>query len=275
MQSKDSKQITVNGKQNMKILILGEIIGRPGRTKVKEILPSLLSEHSPDFIISNGEHLAGGKGLTPEKVLEMKEEAGIDFFTTGNHVFALHEITPALEDSHFPVVRPANYPPGVPGKEYKTVKIKSKKILIVNLSGRVFVQSSLDDPFRKIDEILKKEKTPFVIVDIHAEATSEKILMSDYLDGRVSILFGTHTHIPTSDFQILPKGTFYVTDIGMIGPVNSVIGLKKEVSRDRILRQMPAKYEVAPFGPTYFNAFLVELDSRGRAKNFQKIEKII
>lgn len=258
----------------MKILILGEIIGRPGRTKVKEFLPSILEKHSPDFVIANGEHLAGGKGITREKIEEM-QEAGIDFFTTGNHVFANSNVLPLLDDPNFPVVRPANYPPGVPGKEYKIVNHDKGEILIVNLMGRVFLKQQLDDPFRKIDEILKKEKAQFVIVDIHGEATSEKVLLGDYLDDRVSIVFGTHTHVPTSDSKILKNGTFYVTEIGMIAPADSVIGLKKEVARERVLRQLPARYEVAPFGPTYFNAVVVELNNKGRAKSFEKIEKII
>ncbi len=258
----------------MKILILGEIIGRPGRTKVKEVLPAILEKHKPDFVIANGEHLAGGKGLTKEKVEEMNK-AGIDFFTTGNHVLANKEIFPLLEDPTFPVLRPANYPPGVPGKEYKIVQALGRKILIVNLMGRAFIKASFDDPFRKIDEILKKEKTDIVIVDIHAEATAEKVLLGDYLDGRVSIIFGTHTHVPTTDFTILKKGTFYVTDIGMIGPIDSIIGLKKEISYERVLKQMPAKYEAAPYGPSYFNAFIIELDGKGKAKTLEKIEKVI
>jgi len=258
----------------MVILILGEIIGRPGRTKVKEILPSILKEYSPDFVIANGEHLAGGKGMTKEKIEEMRE-AGVDFFTSGNHVFAQSEILPLLDDPNFPVVRPANYPPGVPGKEYKIFTHNKGEILVVNLMGRVFLRSELDDPFRKIDEILKKEKTPFVIVDMHGEATSEKVFMGQYLDGRASIVFGSHTHVPTCDYQILKKGTFYVTDVGMIGPVDSIIGLKKEVAEERILRQMPRRYEVAPHGPSYFNAFIVELDNKGRTKKQEKIEKII
>lgn len=258
----------------MKVLILGEIIGRPGRTKVKEVLPSLLKEYEPDFVITNGEHLAGGKGLTEEKVSEM-QKAGVDFFTTGNHVFSQSEITPLLENSKSPVVRPANYPPSVPGKEYKIFSHNKGKVLVVNLLGRIFFREQMDDPFRKIDEILSQEKTPFVIIDMHAEATSEKILLGDYLNGRASIVFGTHTHVPTSDSRILDKGTFYVTDIGMIGPVDSVIGLKKEASYERIIRQMPSRYEVAPFGPCFFNAIIVELDKKGFAKKFEKIEKIV
>lgn len=258
----------------MKVLILGEIIGRPGRTKIKEVLPKMLKELKPDFVIANGEHLAGGKGLTEEKVEEMIA-MGIDFFTTGNHVFSQAVIKPMLEDEKAPVVRPANYPPGVIGKEYKIVRKDEQKILVINLMGRTFIRDALDDPFRKVDEILKKEKADVVIVDIHAETTSEKILMGDYLNGRVSIVFGTHTHVATSDSEILDKGTYYVTDIGMIGPKDSVIGMSKDVSRERILRQMPSKYEVAPYGPSYFNACLVELDKSGKAVKFDKIEKIV
>jgi len=258
----------------MKILILGEIIGRPGRAKIKEVLPDILKQYSPDFVIANGEHLAAGKGLTVEKMQEM-EDLGINFFTTGNHVFAHKEICPLLEDPKAPVVRPANYPPGVPGKEYKTVVAKGQKIAVINLMGRTFFRLEFDDPFRKVDELLKEIKTNFVIVDIHAEATSEKILMGDYLDGRVSIVFGSHTHVPTCDYQILKNGTFYITDIGMLGPIDSVIGLKKEVSRERVLMQMSARYEVAPYGPSYFHALIVDLNKEGRAINFEKIEKIV
>lgn len=258
----------------MKILILGEIIGRPGRTKVKEVLPKMIKELEPDFVIANGEHLSGGKGLTEDKVKEMTE-VGIDFFTTGNHVFSQSAVKPMLEDDSAPVLRPANYPPLVPGKEYKTVERSGKKILVFNLMGRTFFKESLDDPYRKADEILAKEKADIVIIDFHAETTSEKILMGQYLDGRVSIVFGSHTHVATSDSQILDKGTFYVTDMGMIGPVDSVIGVKKEVSEDRILKQLPARYEVAAYGPSYFNACLVELDKTGKAVKFDKIEKIV
>lgn len=258
----------------MKILILGEIIGRPGREKVKEFLPDLLKKLKPDFVIANGEHLAGGKGLTEEKVMEMNK-AGIDFFTTGNHVFSKPGVDKILEDSKEPIVRPANYPEGTAGKEYKTIKIKGKKIIVINLLGKAFINKEVDDPFIKADQILEKEKADIVIVDMHAEATSEKVLMADYLDGRASIVFGTHTHVPTSDSQIRPGGTFYVTDIGMIGPVDSVIGMKKDVSRERVLKQIPARYEVAPHGPTYFNAVFVKLNKEGRAEKFDKIESII
>ena len=258
----------------IKILILGEIIGRPGRTKVKEVLPSLLSEYEPDFVIANGEHLAGGKGISEIKIKELKA-IGVNFFTTGNHVFSKPGVDKILDDPKETVVRPANFPSDTPGKEYKTIKVKGKKLLIINLLGKAFINKEVDDPYIKVDQILKKEKADIVIVDIHAETTSEKVLMGDYLDGRVSIVFGTHTHVPTSDLRILDRGTFYVTDIGMIGPVDSVIGMKKEVSQERILRDIPAKYEVASLGPSFFNAILVELDSKGKALKFNKIEKIV
>jgi hypothetical protein len=258
----------------MKVLIVGEIIGKPGREKVKETLPSLLSKYKPDFVIANGEHLAGGKGLTPEKVKAMND-IGIDFFTTGNHAFSHAEINGMLDDIKGPVVRPANYPDGVVGKEYKILEKNGKKILIINLMGRTFFREELDDPYRKFDEIYKKEKADFIIVDFHAEATSEKVFASHYLDGRASIVFGSHTHVPTSDLQILPKGTFYVTDIGMVGPKDSVIGMDIKVSEDRILKQILTRYKVADFGPSYFNAIFVELADSGKAVEFEKIEKIV
>lgn len=258
----------------MKILIVGEIIGKPGREKTKEALPSLLKKYKPDFVIANGEHLAGGKGLTPEKVLEMNK-AGIDFFTTGNHVFSHAEINKMLDDENGPVVRPANYPDGVVGKEYKIVDVAGKKILIINLMGRTFFREELDDPYRKFDEIYKKEKADIVIVDFHAEATSEKVFASHYFDGRANIVFGSHTHVPTSDSQIMPNGSFYVTDVGMIGPTNSVIGMDIKVSEDRILKQLLTRYKVAEFGPSYFNAIFVQLENNGKASKFEKIEKII
>lgn len=259
---------------NIKVLILGEIIGRPGRTKVKEVLPALLKEHSPDFVIANGEHLAGGKGVSEKKVKELKA-VGINFFTTGNHVFSKPGVDKILDNPREVIVRPANFPEDTPGKEYKTLKVKGKKFLIINLLGKAFINKEVDDPFIKVDQILKKEKADIIIVDMHAETTSEKVLMGDYLNGRVSIVFGTHTHVPTSDLRILDRGTFYVTDIGMIGPVDSVIGMRKDVSQERILRDIPAKYEVATMGPSFFNAILVELDSKGKALKFDKIEKIV
>jgi len=258
----------------MKVLIIGEIIGKPGRNKVKEILPEILKKYKPNFVVANGEHLSGGKGLTPEKVDEMVK-AGIDFFTTGNHVFAHPEINEYLEDPKAPVVRPANYQPSVNGREFKICEVGKKKILIFNLIGKSFLRNEFENPFAKADEILKKETADIVIVDMHADATSEKVFMGRYLDGRANIVFGSHTHVPTSDLRILPGGTFYVTDIGMIGPVDSVIGMDAKVSADRILYDKHTAYKVATAGPSFFNAILVELDEDGKAIKFEKIEKII
>ena len=254
----------------MKILAVGDIIGKPGRKAVKEILPDLRREYNIDLIIGNGENAAGGLGLTPSTAQELFD-SGIDVITTGNHVWAYKEIIPYLK-SEPALLRPLNYPPANPGRGY----LLKKNALIVNLVGRVFI-GHFDCPFRAMDSLLAEfehESIP-IIVDFHAEATSEKVAMGRYLDGRVSAVLGTHTHVGTIDAQILPGGTAYVTDIGMVGPIDSVIGDDKDAVIDRFLTQIPSRLSVGK-GKVNFDAILVEVDEKtGKALDIKRIQKLL
>lgn len=254
----------------MKIIFIGDIVGRPGRETVKKVLPRLKEEHQPDLILANGENLTHGRGMSEDSINEM-QQAGIDFFTSGNHIFDNRTVVEKLNDKSFPVIRPANFPPGNPGRGYHIYETaKMQKILILNLHGRVFIKENYDCPFRKADEIIQETKgdqPTAIIVDMHAEATSEKVALAHYLSDRVSAVVGTHTHIPTADAQILNNRTAYITDIGMVGASDSIIGAKKEDIIEGFLTQMPFKYDI-PDGPTTFNAVLIEIsDTDGKAEN--------
>jgi hypothetical protein len=258
----------------MKIIFIGDIVGRPGRETVKKILPKLKEEHQPDLILANGENLTHGRGMSEESIKEM-QHAGIDFFTSGNHIFDNKTVVEKLNDKSFPVIRPANFPPGNPGRGYHIYETaKMQKILILNLHGRVFIKENYDCPFRKADEIIQETKgdqPTAIIVDMHAEATSEKIALAHYLSDRVSAVVGTHTHVPTADAQILNNRTAYITDIGMVGASDSIIGAKKEEIIEGFLTQMPFKYDI-PDGPTTFNAVLIEInDTDGKATEITPI----
>ena len=257
----------------MKTLIIGDIFGKPGRHTIKEVLGKLKKEHEFDLIIANGENLAHGRGMTIKTFNEMRE-IGIDFFTTGNHVFSNHNIFPELIKTRPRIIRPANFPEGNIGHGHRILSIKKKKILIINLTGRVFMERNYDCPFRKIDQILaehKKEKLDGILVDFHAEATSEKMAMKHYLDGRVTALLGTHTHVPTADSEITSKNMAYVTDIGMTGPTDSVIGVTKESVIESFLKQSNFKLDAAP-GPCIFNAVMIEILGWNKAKNIEHIQ---
>jgi metallophosphoesterase (TIGR00282 family) len=254
----------------LKILAIGDIIGKPGRTAVKTILPGLRSEHNISLVIGNGENAAGGLGLTPNTAQELFD-SGIDVLTTGNHIWAYKEIIPYM-DNEPDLLRPLNYPPSNPGRGY----LIKKKALVVNLMGRVFMGNS-DCPFRAMDQLLAEfehESIP-IIVDFHAEATSEKVAMGRYLDGRVSAVLGTHTHVGTIDTRILPGGTAYVTDIGMVGPIDSVIGDDSDSVITRFLTQMPSRLSVGK-GKVSFDAILVEVDKKtGKAVDIKRIQETV
>jgi len=250
------------------ILAVGDIIGRPGRQAAQELLPGLRQQYRLDLVIANGENAAGGLGLTSTTAREVLD-AGVDVLTSGNHIWAQKEIIPYL-DGEMPILRPLNYPPVVPGRGY----ITNSQALVVNLIGRTFM-SNFDCPFRAMDQLLAavKNKPPVIIVDFHAEATSEKVAMGRYLDGRVSAVLGTHTHIGTIDTQILPQGTAYVTDIGMTGPINSVIGDDTESVLQRFLTIIPSRLSVGK-GKTIFNAVLVSVDENsGKALTIDRISR--
>ena len=250
----------------MLVLAVGDVIGRPGRKAVNWLLPSLRQQYGLDLVIANAENAAGGLGLTSTTARELLN-AGVDVLTSGNHIWAQKEIIPFL-NSEMPVLRPLNYPPKVLGRGY----IITGKALVVNVIGRTFM-SDFDCPFRAMDKLLAevKPKPPVIIVDFHAEATSEKVAMGRYLDGRVSAVLGTHTHIGTIDARLLPQGTAYVTDIGMTGPIDSVIGVDTEAVIDRFLTMIPRNLSVAK-GKTTFNAILVRVDEdSGKAISIDRI----
>lgn len=262
----------------MKILFIGDIYGRPGRNAVTKILPSLKEEHGIDLVIANAENMRHGKGVNKSNITEM-QEAGVDFFTSGNHIFKDPSIIEHLDDPKFPLLRPANYPKEVPGDGYRTIETHDgKKVLVINLMGRVFMPGDLDCPFREVDGILKAHEghdLDAIFVDFHAEATSEKVAFGHYLDGRVSAVVGTHSHVPTADQRILNGGTAYQSDVGMTGPLDSVIGAEKELVIDHFLTQMPLKIEPAS-GPSVFNALKIEIDGPdGHAKAVEPIQQIV
>ena len=260
----------------MHILFIGDIFGRPGRTMVKDHLPELVKEHAIDLIIANGENAAAGFGITPPLAEELFE-LGIDVITTGNHVWDKREIVEYFQNADGNphsmarrLLRPANYPAGMPGWGLYQGKKNDVPYAVINLQGRVFMTSN-DDPFRVADQLLKETQTKIVLVDIHAEATSEKISMGWYLDGRVSAVVGTHTHVPTADERVLPGGTAYITDVGMTGPYDSVIGVKKELIMGKFLNNMPVRFEPAT-GDVRLCAVVVDCDNAtGRARAIERV----
>jgi hypothetical protein len=246
------------------ILAIGDIVGRPGRRAVSQLLPGLRQQYGLDVVIANGENAAGGIGLTLSTARELFD-SGVDVLTSGNHIWAQKEIIPYL-DGEMPILRPLNYPPGVPGKGH----IAIGQAAVVNLMGRTFI-GDFDCPFRAMDQLLAELEQRVIIVDFHAEATSEKMAMGRYLDGRVSAVLGTHTHVGTIDAQILPQGTAYVTDIGMTGPLDSVIGDDAEAVIQRFLTGMPHHLSVGK-GKPVLNAIMVKVDDEsGLATSIDRI----
>jgi 2',3'-cyclic-nucleotide 2'-phosphodiesterase len=254
-----------------RILFVADVVGHPGRDAVKALLPGLKKELRPNLTIVNGENAAGGFGLTARIAGELKG-AGADVITTGNHVFAQKEFVPELPNLQH-VLRPANYPPKAPGQGSCLIETGGHLVLVMNLMGRVFLEA-LDDPFRAADAILTANpEAKIVFCDMHAEATSEKTAMGWYLDGRASAVVGTHTHIPTSDARVLPGGTAYVTDVGMVGPRDGCIGMDKDVVLRRFLTGVPNRFVVAS-GPVTFNSVLVTISgSTGRATSIQRVDR--
>lgn len=254
----------------MKILFIGDIVGKTGRLAVKSLLPLIVNKYKVDLVLANGENAAGGFGIT-EKVASELFSYGIHVMTSGNHIWDKKESIPYI-GKEARIIRPLNYPPGVPGYGSTAITMRGIRIGIINLSGRVFM-SSTDCPFRVgMAEIerLRKE-TNIIIIDFHAEATSEKIAFGYYVDGRVSAVIGTHTHVQTADEKILPGGTAYITDVGMTGPSDSVIGIDKEQIIERFLLQMPRKFETAR-GGGIFSAVVIEIeDDTGRSTAIQRL----
>ncbi len=256
----------------MRILFIGDIFGRPGRRILQDHLADIAAQQHADLVIANAENAAAGFGLTPaiaEELLALK----IDCLTTGNHIWDKREIIEFFqqggENSARRVLRPANYPAGSPGWGwYEGWTAGGVAYAVINVQGRVFMAAN-DDPFRTVDEILKKITARVVVVDMHAEATSEKMAMGWYLDGRVTAVIGTHTHVPTADERVLPKGTAYITDVGMTGPYDSIIGVEKELVLQRFLTSMPSRWEPAT-GDVWLAAVVVDCDESGRASHIER-----
>ena len=253
----------------VRILMVGDVIGRPGRRAARALLPGLRQEYAIDLIIANGENAAGGIGITTQTADELFE-SDVDVITSGNHIWAQREIIPTL-DSSPAILRPLNYPQGVPGHGY----FIRGEAMVVNLIGRTFI-GNFDCPFRAIDQLLEDladKKPPVIIVDFHAEATSEKVAMGWYLDGRVSAVLGTHTHVGTVDARLLPKGTAHITDVGMTGPIDSVIGDDINTVLTRFLTQLPYRIAVGK-GSVILNSVLVDIEeTTGRAKHIKRIDR--
>jgi 2',3'-cyclic-nucleotide 2'-phosphodiesterase len=261
----------------VRILFIGDIFGRPGRTIVHEQLPALARQQSFDLVIANGENAAAGFGITPPLAEELLD-LGIDVLTTGNHVWDKRELIEyfrmAEGNPYSParrILRPANYPAGAPGWGVFEGKTRGGvSFAVINLQGRVFMTDN-EDPFRVADKLLEQINSRVVLVDFHAEATSEKIALGWYLDGRVTAVIGTHTHVPTADERVLPNGTAYQTDVGMTGPYESVIGVNKEMIIQKFLTNMPARFEPA-FGDVRLCAAMIECNAEsGRASSIERI----
>jgi len=254
----------------MKILFVGDIVGKPGRRACHELLPKLIHRHDIDFIIANCENAAAGFGVTRD-IVEDLFRSRIDILTSGNHLWDKKEVLEFVED-YENLIRPANYPEGTPGWGSALVPANGGYIGVINLMGRIFMRP-LDCPFRvaerEIERLSRKAKT--IIVDVHAEATSEKQALGWFLDGRVSAVLGTHTHVQTADERILPAGTAYITDVGMTGPLDSVIGIRKELILDRFLTQMPNKFEVAK-GNVELQGVILDVDvDSGKSHSINRV----
>lgn len=256
----------------MKILFIGDVVGSIGREMLYETLPVLKRKYRPQMTIVNGENAAGGRGIT-EKIYKEFMHAGVDVITMGNHTWDNRDIFNFIDQEKVKMIRPANFPEGTPGNGYKVVNINQHKIAVINLQGRVFL-NDLEDPFRKMDQILAELDSDIncIFVDFHAEVTSEKQAMGWYLDGRVSAVIGTHTHVQTNDARILPRGTAYLTDAGMTGAYDSILGVSKEIIIDKFLSQMPVRHEIPEEGRKLLSGCFLEIDDRtGKAIHIENI----
>ena len=254
----------------MRVLAVGDIVGENGLKKLRNELPKLIKEQNIDFVIVNGENVAGGMGIT-HKLFNQIIEVGAHVVTLGNHTWSKKDVFNFIDDKK--ILRPANYPGNVPGKGHNVYNCKNKKIAVISLLGRTNMGVLAENPFLEADKILEKIKNQvdIIIVDFHAEASAEKIAMKHYLDEKVNIIFGTHTHVQTEDEEITEKGTAYITDIGMTGPKDSVIGMDKQASIKRFVTTLPEKYKLAD-GDCKLNSCLFELDDETCRTN--KIQRI-
>ncbi|SFA76384.1 hypothetical protein SAMN04488072_101458 [Lentibacillus halodurans] len=255
----------------MKILFIGDVTGSPGREMVKTYLPKLKEKYRPNMTIINGENAAAGKGIT-QKVYKQLLEWGAHVITMGNHTWDKKEIFEFIDDANN-LIRPANFPEDTPGKGITFININGTEAAVINVQGRTFLPA-IDDPFRKMDELIEaaKKRTNIIFVDFHAEATSEKQALGWYLDGKVSAVAGTHTHIQTADERILPNGTAYITDVGMTGPYDAILGTERETVIKKFLTGLPVRFEIDTKGRAQLNGLLITVDEKtGSALNIERI----
>jgi metallophosphoesterase (TIGR00282 family) len=258
----------------MKILFIGDIVARIGRKTVAKILPDLREKEQIDFVIANGENSTTGNGMTEGTMKDMIK-TGIDFFTSGNHIWKKSEFVPLLGNPAIPVIRPANYPEGTPGRGWDIAKTPFGNIAIINLLGlEGYLNAYLQNPFHKLEEISVQigSEADIKIVDFHADISSEKVAFGLFCDGKVSAVIGTHTHVPTCDARVLPGGTAVVTDVGMVGAKNTSLGVKAEIVINRFLTGLPQKFEVPTEGPVWFHSVLMEIGKDGKAKSIKRID---
>jgi metallophosphoesterase (TIGR00282 family) len=253
---------------------MGDVVGKPGILAVRSLVPKLVARHLVDLVIANGENSEGGAGLSGESCRALLD-AQVNLITSGNHIWTKRQIIPWLEEHPDLLLRPANYPKGAPGKGHTLLSTPDgRKLGVINVEGRVFMRN-LDDPFSTAAALAAelKQKTPCILVDMHCEATSEKNAMGAYLDGKVSAVLGTHTHVQTADERILPGGTAFITDVGMVGPLDSVIGIRKELSIERFLTQRPTGFEVAK-NNVYLQGAIIDIDdATGRARSIERVRE--
>lgn len=254
----------------MRILFIGDIVGKIGRNAISTYLPKLKQEYRPTVSIVNAENAAHGKGLT-EKIYKQLLREGVDFMTMGNHTYGQREIYEFIDEAKR-MVRPANFPSEAPGVGMRIIQINDIKLAIINLQGRAFMQD-IDDPFKKADELVKEAQkvTPYIFVDFHAETTSEKNAMGWYLDGRVSAVVGTHTHIQTSDNRILPSGTGYITDVGMTGFYDGILGINRDEVIERFITSLPQRHVVPDNGRSVLSGVIIDMDKNGKTTNIERI----
>ena len=254
----------------MNILMVGDVYGEPGRAAVQKLLPRLRQEHAIDLAVVNVENAAGGFGVTPPIARTFLDQ-GVDVMTSGNHIWDKKDVIEYITRENL-LLRPANFPAGTPGVGYVTVKAGPYRVAVLNLMGRVFM-NPIDCPFRKADEVLPelRRETPIVLVDMHAEATSESLAMGWYLDGRASAVVGTHRHVQTADERVLPGGTAYITDLGLTGPTDGIIGVDRAQILQRFLTQMPIRFETAR-GPAALQGAVITVDpDSGRASSIRRL----
>ena len=254
----------------MRILFIGDIVGKIGRNAISEYLPKIKQAYKPTVSIVNAENAAHGKGLT-EKIYKQLLRDGVDFMTMGNHTYGQRGIYDFIDDAKR-MVRPANFPSEAPGVGMRFIQINDIKLAIINLQGRSFMQD-IDDPFKKADQLIEeaKKETNYIFVDFHAETTSEKNAMGWYLDGRASAVVGTHTHIQTSDDRILPQGTGYITDVGMTGYYDGILGINRDEVIERFITSLPQRHVVPNDGRSVLSGVIIDLDKNGRTKHIERI----